>query len=963
MNLTSATARTALGVAFLASLLYAAPAPDAEASPADKAFGKCAFEEGLGGGECQHFLKNPLGASDDPCWCDKCRNGATNQRHDGHTIPPKWNAQLFEGGNNIEVYLKRHSVAWGITCSACYMSDKPWPDGQNEKNPGTEPAKDYAGKKARETVMNRVSKEERFFKTPEDVVLAYNRHFYFCSDIQGLKVKMPSGSSRAISTHEWVHLMIERGEFARREWTRNLGPLMTETQKPGSVAPIPLVPIAVFFPERQRDFERISSEYFKNPGNKGLKGAGADMCGDMCLSGFGWSKERLNDDHTMATFMRHRLAHSLMAIWGSWQTRPKSLPVWMDEGVAHWLTKSIDKFRDDAAYCSGEGAQSTSSGTPFYSPKDWDKDVARWSATGKLRPIEELLNKTVVTELTEEDLKRSWSYCDFCLAEWREPFVKMLAALRQEKDVREAFMKNLGVTPQQFDDRWRDRVAGRRKTMATLPSDDADGDESPGAADRRAIRNEKDPKVLAAMIKQLGEIKDRATVPVVVDVMAKNVDLPRETALVTLLKLKDPGCREELWKYGLAHADGIVRAYVARVCGRLGLKDALPTLGEQLVNDRSWYARAEAAVACGVMKDASAMPGMRKMVGNDPSEKARVGAMDALAMFQGDAANAVPTVAKQLDHAQWQIRVTAAQTLAEIGSMEAIDPLITRMETESGRVREDIYSALKKLSRDDLGRRPENWRNWWTNAKKNNPGGGIPGRPPAPEDKPKPKGPDPNDPRATRDVVPQYFGLEIFSFRVAFVVDTSESMLENFTPEAAAAKAVGLSGTGRDKLDICKEQVSLAIAGLDPRSHFNIVTFGTAIRSFHDEPVSATPGNKDEANGFLRSLVGAGETNYYNALKAALDIGDDPDVNPSFKATPDTITFLTDGEPTKGDILDADVILEWYTGLNRYARVTTHTITFGLVNVDMPLLKGMAERNGGRFTIVPESPETRKRKH
>jgi hypothetical protein len=106
----------------------------------------------------------------------------------------------------------------------------------------------------------------------------------------------------------------------------------------------------------------------------------------------------------------------------------------------------------------------------------------------------------------------------------------------------------------------------------------------------------------------------------------------------------------------------------------------------------------------------------------------------------------------------------------------------------------------------------------------------------------------------------------------------------------------------------------------------------------------------------MKALQGVGETNYYDALKAALDIGDEPDINPNLKATPDTITFLTDGVPTKGDVVDGDTLLEWYTGLNRYARVKTHTITFGDIGIDRKLLQGLATRNGGKYTEVPELP-------
>src|SRR5512135_2753439 len=124
----SVCVRAALGAATAALLLFAAPVPDASASTADLDFHDCSFAAGLGNGECQHFLRNPAGVTDDPCFCDKCRNGATGQHHDGHTIPPGWNAGLFETGG-LDCYLKRHSVAWGITCSECYQNDKPWPDG------------------------------------------------------------------------------------------------------------------------------------------------------------------------------------------------------------------------------------------------------------------------------------------------------------------------------------------------------------------------------------------------------------------------------------------------------------------------------------------------------------------------------------------------------------------------------------------------------------------------------------------------------------------------------------------------------------------------------------------------------------------------------------------------------------------------------------------------------------------
>jgi HEAT repeat protein len=957
------TVARAMTVAALAALAaWDAGVRPAAASSADSDYHSCQCESGAGNGACQHFLKNPLGATDDPCWCDKCRNGITGQRHDGRTIPAGWNATLFEQGN-LECYLKRHAVAWGITCSECVRNDKPWPDGGAGK-PGTVPEKDFAGRPAKQTVLARLDVEKKLSKKPDDWVLAYNRHFYVATDVGGLKVKTPGGGARIASRHEWLHLMLERAEFARREWVRNLGEpivMKTSTQRP----------IAIYLTDKFRDFERIGSTYFKNPGSRGLRGPIAELCDAMCLTGITFSLEEAGDDQQMQVHLRHEVSHALLSMWGSLETRPKSIPVWLDEGLSHWLVKSLEKNRDEVFYCTGEGLGGPSrggargvgagGGGPSWPGKDWDKDIVRFVQTGKIGPIEEMLGKTVISDLKEEDQKRAWSILDTCLTEWREPFVKMLVALRKEKNVREAFTENLGCTPEQFDARWRDRVLGRRKSIAPSSADAApEAADAPGARDRAAIRSEEDPKTLAYKVRQLGELKDEKTIPVVVDVMAHDNDLPRETALVTLLSVKDAACRDTIWKYGLEHPEGVVRAYVARVCGRLKLAAALPKLEAQL-DDKNWYARAEAAVACGAMRHIKAMAGMRRMVESDPSDKARVGAMDALAMYGEDAQAAVPLVAKLLESSQWQLRIAAAQCLGDIGSMTSVEPLIARFESEpTGRIADDIYLALKKVSRDDLGRKPENWRKWWDREKAASPGG-LPKRPPPPDEKTAKQGPDPNDPRRTHADVPgaPYFGVEIYSNRVAFVCDTSESMSELFTPDPAGAKALSREYTGRDKLSICKEEVAQTLAALDPRAHFNVVAFGTQVRSFKPAPVQANPGNVDQARGFLKSLKAAGETNYYDALKAALDLGAAPDTNPDFRATPDTITFLTDGEPTKGDIIDGDVLVEWYTGLNRYARVKTHTITFGVISVDTKLLREIAERNGGVFTLVPEKKSAR----
>jgi hypothetical protein len=917
-----------------ALLLVALLAAAASGSDLDLDFHDCASARRLGEGECQHFLRNPAGPTDDPCWCDKCRNGGAGERHDGKTVPPGWSATLL-ASSGVEAYLKRHCVAWGLTCSECLANDKPWPDATTEKPLGTVPTTDYGGQPARKSIDARLAAERRLFKKPENVVLVYGRHFYVVTDVDPLKVRTQSGGERLVSRHEWAHLMLERAEFARREWVRNFGEPTTRK------------PCALFFPERERDLLRIGQEYFRIPGAKGLRGGGGELCDGMCLTAVAFSREKQGTDVDIQVGLRHQLSRALLSIYAALPTRPKSLPVWLDEGLAHWLVRT--RFPDEAEYTAAEaqGAGQGGGAGRGWSGRDWDKDLQKYVQTpGKLPPIEEMLAKVDVAQLAEEDHKRAWSIADLCLAEWREPFVKLVRALRNEKDLREAFETSFHLTPEAFDERWRARVSGR---AASMQSGEAPPAAAVGERDRRSLSGETSPPTLAAKLRGLGEIKDAKTIPLVVDLLAAPGDLVRENAFVALLKTKEKDCLDALWRHGLDHVDGVVRAYAARLCGRLKVAAASPKLEAQLGDD-NWLARAEAAVACGALRQVKALPALRRMADADPSEKARVGAIDALALFGEDAQSSLPLLTKSLDAAHWQIRVAAAHALGDIGRMDAVEPLIARMEIETGgRVADEIHGALKRIVRDDLGRRPSNWRKWWEREKEQSPNG-LPARPP---EKPKREGPVGGGITSDRDSPPA-FGVEIYSGGVAFVLDATETMATLFRPSPAGTAALSREYLGRDKLSIGKEEIGHALSHMDPRAHFNVIAFGMRIRSFRPSPVPVTAGNVEEAKGFLASLVGEGRTNYYGALKSALAAGEAPDASPDFGPTPDTVVFLTDGLPNEGELIDADTLVEWYAGLNRYVRMKTHAIAFGVVGVDLPLLKGLAERSWGTFTLIPE---------
>lgn len=810
-----------------------------------------------------------------------------------------------------------HAEEWGITSSGVVVMDG-WDGDESEK------AK----------ILERLEREKKLMGKPKEVTLLRTRHFYLLTDVDRIKVKKDNGGIRKLKNLEWAHLMIERAEVAYQDWVEHLP------------APNLPKPIGIYILEKERDRQRFSNAYMRSAGSNLLAGGSDGGPSDgICYNGMCISRQSHSSDHELHMTMRHMLGRLFVSCWKVANANERRLPRWMYVGAGHWLSRYPEKFRDDAAWLGQEG------GTVQGSGKDWNDDLAKEARKGKLEPIEKLFGKTAENQLTLLDHKRSWSYWHFTLAEWREPFVKMMGELRDEVPARDAFMKRMQCTPEIFDARWQERVTGSRRSMD--PDKHEEGvvaeNEDPTEAERRNLKKERDPATIAALVRGLGTLDDPRTAEVLIELLGRKSELVRSSIFVCLMQSGDAEVQEKIWQAGLEHSDPVARAYSARLCGRLNLDDAIPGL-RKLLDDSNWFARAEAAYALGLLKDHESMAKMREMV-SDSADKARVGAMDALALFGEEGFNAVEPIAANLKASEWQLRVVAAQALGEIGSMAAVEPLIERMELETGRIRKECREALKKITRDDLGRKPEFWREWWERLKVNSPRG-LPDRPAPTTGDPEEKKEDPNDRYAKQT----YYGIELFSSRIGFVLDVSQSMLVNFTPSKGALKQLGdRQYTGQNKLTICKEEIAYSLKGLDPRAHFNIVAFGTRITTFKKNPVRASSGNVGSGISFLRSLPGQGETNYYDALRAVLDLGDGPDDNPNFRDTPDTLTFLTDGTPTKGEITHGDTLIEWYSGLNRYARIKTHVIAFGNTGVDFKLLRALADRNAGTYVHVPEA--------
>jgi hypothetical protein len=917
-----------------ATLLFAASAPRAVAGGDDdedkpaKSEPKCTCATH---NACWHYLHAPVEPPDGPCYCPKCTK---DHPHDGGTVVEGWNPQCF-AGKSMDCFLRRHAASWKITCSECLAETKCCNFKHSERCPAcgegdlADPfAKDCFGKDARAAAAERLAVEQKVFGKRK-ITVAYSRHFYVVCDFEQTKMKTQSGGARYVNGHEYAHVALERAERVFRDFDVAFRGRVTL-----------LRPMGIYLVHSDATAAALREAYFRNKNAPMIYSSYSGMAESkisegFCLNGLCVSESQCSDESGLYQAMRHLETNILVTCWIVRNGENKTMPRWAFEGVAHWMGRNENSLKDLVWFCIGEDKKVSGSG------KMWMPDVIDDAVKGKWGPFDELLRKSDLGQLTLDDHKRVWAIFEICMAEWRDPFVNMLADLRREVDVHEAFEKNLGCSPNEFQQRFIERLQGFRVPISAQKKDKVD----PNAGKLTILPGDSTDQIVTK-IRDLGIVSDPAVVKQVVDLMGvTQSELVRESALICLRKVKDDKARRAIWEYGLAHQEKNARTLCARLCRNLRLAEAKDAL-KKLLDDTWWQTRCESMLALATIKDFDSQAKMREMV-EGPSAKARIAAMDALAIYGTDVNDAcVPVIAKNLNHPNWQVRVAAAQDLKKIGNYEAVDALVARLQVEAGRVAEEILATLRWLSGEDLGIKPDNWKKWWERE------GPRVKEKKAFDEKPKPES-HAND-RYAHPEAAKYYGVELYSQRVGFVLDTSRSTNRLFDPDQSTRSLLHKVYTHATEFEIAAGEVAASVETLDPRAYFNVITFGSEIRKWQKSMAPANDGNKQAAASFVRGCTPAGETNFYGAMCAAMDLDAESLASPDLRDTLDTMVFLTDGTPTKGELTESDMLVEWYVETNRYFRVRTHTYALGRLEVDVQLLTKLAEQSGGKFTQLFE---------
>jgi len=376
----------------------------------------------------------------------------------------------------------------------------------------------------------------------------------------------------------------------------------------------------------------------------------------------------------------------------------------------------------------------------------------------------------------------------------------------------------------------------------------------------------------------------------------------------------------------------------------------------ELLEDKDLDVRLVAMHAVAVRGERAAVPLLEELLAGSEDERELVGALEAVSLLRDGEiawservrgfvaserpelrraalrelvrrsdAGALATYAAALDHADWATRLAAIEALVALRDAGGVPLLIARLPREEGRLATAVAEALFALTGQNFQKRAAAWEAWWADN-----GAGFVCI-------------SEQERRALeREAAAQrlelttgtqeFFGIEIDSHRVAFVLDVSGSMEEKVAGQYARQ-------LGEMRITAAKKELTNFLDGLAVGAWFNLLPFNDRVLSWRERMVRNEGEAMTEAKKYVADLVASGGTNIHGALERAFA---DPET--------DTIVLLSDGDPTAGDVTDINEIRRLVRQWNEHRGIVVHTVQIGAT---FELLEWLAADSGGRTALIP----------
>lgn len=475
----------------------------------------------------------------------------------------------------------------------------------------------------------------------------------------------------------------------------------------------------------------------------------------------------------------------------------------------------------------------------------------------------------------------------------------------------------------------------------------------------RVLSRDRDPERRCEAVEKIRPRADLPMVQALLPLFADPHPRVRKRAAEAVARAAHPDCADFLRRAGLKHPQKIVRVLAAECLGRMSGPDGSQSLAAALA-DADPDVRAAAVGALAAMEARDAVERLVTVASRDPAWQPRAAALEALAAL--DPARAAPqaaeaandrayqvrlmaalvapkleiesaraAVASGLADADWRVRVQAIESACEVRDRSPIGPMIDLLGKEKGRLRWDLFLALRDLTGKDLGLDAPNWKRWWDANRETF---AVP-----------PKGAAGEAARPGGETGVQFFSLPILSTRMSFVLDLSGSMRDPAPPVPGRAE--------ESKLDLAKREMGRTLAQLPETVWFNLILLGCDGDGRYPKDQKkwkktlhpATPRGRAEGAAYLGRQMAAGWTNIWDGVELAFE-----------DELVDTIYLYTDGGASRGVFVATRDILEELVRMNKFRKIMIHTVEVAAEKPNTPdnirLLQNLAEMTKGVYRLA-----------
>ncbi len=353
----------------------------------------------------------------------------------------------------------------------------------------------------------------------------------------------------------------------------------------------------------------------------------------------------------------------------------------------------------------------------------------------------------------------------------------------------------------------------------------------------------------------------------------------------------------------------------------------------------------------------------------------RIRGMAAYGLGMHRAGDALDALLVLLSDSAWQVQSAAIEALPRLEAKDAlkaqaVPALVDMLDDYTGRIAVDASEALARICGRRLGRDAQKWRRFLAGedvvpegaVRAGGPGAGGDG------DDDVGEAPPPTE-YASQSERPHFYGMEVVSNRVVLLLDVSLSMndpieidRDRLRRETSQRRAVTGDGAQnaqepededhaydipwwriKTRLDLAREQTILLVSQLHEDQFFDIVFFSTEVEPWMGRLVPANSANRQKAIAALNAIKPDDKTNTWGALAAAFDLMGNE--KKSYEMGPDELYLVTDGQPSIGDIVDMDQILEAVLQLHKTKPIRVNCIGIG---VNLRFMKKMCRATGGQ---------------